>query len=159
VTTDILLPFDASSTLGTGFIQPLSISVYLDDRKLSISNGPAYSYGMFEIRSYRIPLKIPMGSKVTLKVEASHPLAMNPAWFRFVCTDSSLKFMNFQNMAKHGCELNFELKTADSDLQKSTLILKWKKIHSDGWESLQKQGEVRLKDQEIAEIRVDRIRD
>jgi hypothetical protein len=62
-------------------------------------------------------------------------------------------------MAKHGCELNFELKTADSDLQKSTLILKWKKIHSDGWESLQKQGEVRLKDQEIAEIRVDRIRD
>lgn len=154
VLANILIPFDASGTSGTGFIEPLSISISLDNQLLDISWGPDHPRGMFSIRSYRVPLEIPAETTATLKIEASHPLAINPAWYQFICTDPYLRFSNFRNLARQGCDLEFEFESVDSRLQNQTLKMEWKEAFNNKSEVRQEQGAIKFKGRTIKSIRV-----
>ena len=81
VKTNILVPFDSSTTVGTGFTGPLSIDGSVDGRRVSVAKGPELARGMMKIRSFRVPVELSANGAAEIVIRVSHPLAINPAWY------------------------------------------------------------------------------
>ncbi|MEN6438059.1 MAG: hypothetical protein ABFD97_05710 [Syntrophobacter sp.] len=127
IKTNILIPFDASDTSGTGFREPLSIVVSLGGKSMKASRGPELPRGMMKVRSFRVPVEIPAGEAVELKVAASHQLAVNPAWYQFACANAHGKLPNYRSLTPNGCFLEFEFDSADQGLRGTPFTCRWKK--------------------------------
>jgi len=123
IKTNILLPFDASETNGTGFKEPLSITVSSGGKPVRIFRGPELARGMMRLRSFRIPVEIPAESTIDVEIMVSHPLAVNPAWFQFICTDRYAGFANYRSLTTAGCGLKFEFDFPEETLKDSSLTL------------------------------------
>jgi len=117
IKANVVIPFDASETSGTGFRQPLTISVSLDGKPAKVSKGPELPRGMMKVRSYRVPVEFPAGASMELKVAASHPLAVNPAWFQFFCINPRGRMPGCQSLTPNGCTLDFEFGSTDRELK------------------------------------------
>ncbi len=156
VKTSILVPFDCSNTIGTGFTEPFSVTALLNGRPVSYSRGPELSRGMFKVRSYRFPVEIPAGATVAFKIETSHPLAVNPAWYQFICADQYANFPGFQSLATNGCSLDFEFDPADEKLEKKPLTLEHKKTSSKELFTEHKREKIRFRGESVQWVRVDR---
>jgi hypothetical protein len=81
----LIVPFRASATLGTGFVAPESFAALQDGSPLAIPAVPRelHRAGMFAVRAYPLDVAIAAGGTTVVEVAARHPLAMNPAWYRF----------------------------------------------------------------------------
>ncbi len=152
----VLLPFDASDMPGTGFVQPLSVAFTLEGRHQETLPGPEIARGMARVRSYRLIVAIQRESSAKLKIKASHPLAMNPAWYRFVCADASLNIPGYRNLAQRGCRLDFEFEPADSDLQGLNLKLGWKKA-TEAHQVREGRGLIQLSEPAVEYVTVNRV--
>jgi len=126
VKTTVLIPFDSSNTIGTGFTGPFSVAAILEGRPVEISNGPELPRGMMKVRSYRLPVEIPALSAVTIEIRASHPLAVHPAWYQFICMDQYAVFPGFRSLTKEGCALQFEFISMDERVNRKPFKLEWR---------------------------------
>ncbi|MGV8073558.1 MAG: hypothetical protein AB2L11_03205 [Syntrophobacteraceae bacterium] len=156
VAANILIPFDASDKEGTGFTKPLSITIFLNGKPIQISRGPEFPREMMRVRSFLAPVKIPAGSTVMVLVKASHRLAVNPAWCRFLCTDAYVRFPKYRNLAAAGCSLEFEFDVPDERLKKEPLELRWKKTSQEEPVAEQKHETIRFKGESIEWLSINR---
>ncbi len=154
VKTNLLVPFDASDKSGTGFTEPLSIHAFADGAPVDLYRGPEVARGMMKIRSFRIPVEISPGTAITLLVSASHPLAVNPAWFQFVCADARLNFKNYKSLTASGCSLEFDLDPADERLKKRLLEFQWKTLFLEKPVKEQRHGALIFQGESIEWVRV-----
>ena len=152
VKTNILIPYDASDKIGTGFTEPLHIAVSFDGRPASIFRGPELARGMMKVRSYRVPAELPARSTITLTVTASHHLAVNPAWYQFICTDPYAKFPNHKSLTAAGCRLEFEFDPTDERLK--PLKLQWKEAFQDKPLSEEKHEMIKFIGESVEWVRV-----
>jgi len=111
VKTRVLLPFDASAKPGTGFTGFKSFSVVdLDtNQPVEVSPGPEKLAHMFSLRTFVFQATVPAGAKKTYRVVAEHRLALNPAWYRFVCQDRYHRVPKAFDLAAPGCSIDFSL--------------------------------------------------
>jgi hypothetical protein len=126
IATNVLIPFDSSNTAGTGFTEPFSSEAFWEGVRVRISRGPELSRGTMKVRSYLVPVVIPAQSAAELRIVASHPLAMHPAWYQFICTDKFAEFPDFYSLTSGGCGLEFEFDSADARLKQNPFKLLWK---------------------------------
>lgn len=152
--TNILIPYDASDKTGTGFTEPLHLAASLDGRPVSSFRGPELDKGMMRVRSFRVPVAISPGSTMTLTVTAAHHLAMNPAWYQFVCTDRYAKFPNYRSLTAGGCRLDFELELADQRLKEKPCKLQWKHAFEDKPLTGEQHETIRLSGKAIEWVKV-----
>ncbi len=157
VKTNVLIPFDSSNTVGTGFTEPFSLAAFVDGKSVAASRGPDLARGMFKVRSYRVAVEIPAGSTISFKITASHPLAVHPAWYQFICSDQDSKFPDFRSLTKDGCSIDFEFDPSDEKLKEKPLIFEYRKTLQKELFSARKIGKIKFSDDSIQWVRVDRL--
>ena len=61
-TVQLLLPYEASSTVGTGFTEPLSFAATSGRAALKLTKGPEQRNDMFTVRSQVASIALPANS-------------------------------------------------------------------------------------------------
>jgi hypothetical protein len=81
----LIVPFRASATPGTGFVAPESFAVRQNGTPLAVPAVPRelHRSGMFAVRGYSLDVVLAPGGTGAVEVTVRHPLATNPAWYRF----------------------------------------------------------------------------
>jgi hypothetical protein len=81
----LVFPFRASATPGTGFVAPESFAARQNGAPLAVPAVPRelHRSGMFAVRGYPLDVVLAAGGTGSVEVTVRHPLATNPAWYRF----------------------------------------------------------------------------
>ena len=137
IKTKLLVPYDASATLGTGFTEPESFEATVNGEPLKMENGPQSRKGdsMVVVRSYAADIEIEANSKAILKIKTVHPLAVNP-WYSFVFHDERQLFKGFNELFGNESRVQFEIWSNDKSIRDSRCEVRFA-LRSEGYESQQ----------------------
>jgi hypothetical protein len=118
IRTRLLVPYDASATLGTGFTIPSSFEATLNGKPLKMEKGPQFRKGdsMLAVRSYLADIEIEARSKAIVKIRTVHSLAVNP-WYSFVFRDDRQLFKGFNELLGDGSQVQFEISSNDRSIK------------------------------------------
>jgi hypothetical protein len=81
----LIFPFRASAAPGTGFVAPESFAATQDGKALAVPVAPRelQRSGVVAVRAYPLDVVLAASGTSVVQITVRHPLAINPAWYRF----------------------------------------------------------------------------